>query len=150
MGKYYQLDKIDAPYNVREEESIYGRFAMDNPSHVQRALKRTSLHQSVCNSDYDEADGILNLGRTDVNQQDSHGNTALHLAIVNQDSFPAIYLEIIRLLHEHGARDDIKNHYGQTPLDLDLESLENRKKYALMFDLPPHRQSKESKGSHRH
>ena len=150
MGRYYQIDKEEAPYSTREEESIYGRFATENPSHVQRALKRTSLHQAACNSDYDEADGILNLGKTNVNQQDSHGNTALHLAMVNQDSFPAIYLEIIRLLREHGAQEDVKNHYGQSPLDLDRENHEQRKKFALMFDLPPHRQSKEAKGQHKH
>ena len=137
MGRYYQLDKEEPRYNTPEEESIYGRFNHENPLHIQRALRRSHLHQAACNSDYDEADSILNLGRTNVNQQDSHGNTALHLAIVNQDSFPAIYAEIIRLLHEHGAQDDIKNNYGQTPLDLNKENAINRKKFALMFDLPP-------------
>ncbi len=142
MGQYYQLDNDDAP-SVREEESIYGRFSQSNPFHIQRALKRNSLHQAVCNSDYDEADSVLNLGRTNVNQQDIHGNAALHLAIVNQDSFPSIYAKRVHLLHEHKADDHIKNAYGQSPLDLDKENVAERKKYALMFDLPPPRQPKD-------
>lgn len=144
MGQYYQLDNDDVP-GVREEESIFGHFSHNNPFHIQRALKRNSLHQAVCNSDYDEADSVLNLGRTNVNQQDIHGNTALHLAIVNQDSFPSIYAEIVRLLREHKADDYIKNAYGQSPLDLDKENVAERKKYALMFDLPPLRQSKDNR-----
>jgi len=138
MGRYYNFEKDDS-YNTREEKSIFGGFNHDNPAHVQRALKRTSLHQAVCNSDYDEAESLLSLGRVKIDQQDSHGNTALHLAMVNQDSFPIIYQEIIELLKKHKAKDSVKNHYGQTTLDLANESSTNRKKFAHMFDLPPHR-----------
>ncbi len=136
MGRYYDFDK-DNYYNIREEESIYGAFSDNEPKHVQRALRRTALHQAVSNSDFDEAKHLLKKGEVDINQQDSHGNTALHLAVSNQESFPKIYSEIIELLASNGARSDIKNQYGDTPKSLAESDPATRIKLALMYDLPP-------------
>merc|ERR1712137_1052996 len=49
----------------------------------------------------------------DVNAQNRHLNTALHLAVINAD------IPIMKLLMEKGGADvTIKNELGQTPLDI--------------------------------
>ena len=54
---------------------------------------------------------LLELG-ADVNDVSQAGNTALHLAASGQSS------RIVQLLAEHGARLDVENERGQTPLTL--------------------------------
>ncbi len=138
MGRYYEFDKDVYAHAIPEGESIYGAFSHDNPLFIQRALKRTALHQAVCSSDYDEAEIILKRGKVDVNQQDAHGNTALHLAFANQHFFPELYEKIIALLQRNGAKNNIANHYGDTPEKLAKEHTSHREKLAIMFDQPPY------------
>jgi ankyrin repeat protein len=53
---------------------------------------------------------LLDIGAFDVNAVDTIGNTALHYAaFMRRDS-------IVRLLAEHGARLDLRNTFGETPL----------------------------------
>jgi ankyrin repeat protein len=55
---------------------------------------------------------LLELGAVDVNAVDTLGNSALHYAaFMRRDS-------IVQLLAEHGARLDVPNLYGETPLFL--------------------------------
>ena len=49
----------------------------------------------------------------DVNAVNDNGQTALHLAVEQSD-------DVIRLLVARGARLDIKDRQGRTPLDLAL------------------------------
>lgn len=48
----------------------------------------------------------------DVNAQDEHGNTALHLASMRND------LPMVQLLIEYGANGAISNHQGKRPAQL--------------------------------
>lgn len=58
---------------------------------------------------------LLRLG-ADINAQDKDGDTILHLwAETGHDDSD---LQNIRWLVSHGARSDIKNHDGETPVDL--------------------------------
>jgi len=55
---------------------------------------------------------LVELGAVDVNAVDTLGNSALHYAaFMRRDS-------IVQLLAEHGARLDLPNLYGETPLFL--------------------------------
>jgi len=49
----------------------------------------------------------------DINGADANGQTALHLAVTQADS-------IVSYLAERGARLDVKDRQGRTPLDLAL------------------------------
>jgi ankyrin repeat protein len=53
---------------------------------------------------------LLVLEGANCNAQDNEGNTALHYAKDKAD--------IAQLLLTHGARDDIANNNGRTPIDL--------------------------------
>ena len=57
---------------------------------------------------------LINCG-ADVNAQNSYGNTALHLAVMNGN------VAVIIKLRQHNARVDIKNKAGKTPSDLARE-----------------------------
>jgi len=63
---------------------------------------------------------LLSLG-ANINQQDSYGDTALHLALVrfvdDQDNY-GIYKEIIKEMLQFGASRSLKNKNGFTPYDL--------------------------------
>ena len=55
---------------------------------------------------------LFELGAVDVNAVDTLGNSALHYAaFMRRDS-------IVQLLADHGARLDVPNVYGETPLFL--------------------------------
>jgi ankyrin repeat protein len=55
-------------------------------------------------------------------QHPIHNNTALHLAVLNENSYG------IRLLLKYQANPDIKNHAGETPVDLALHLYQETKK----------------------
>lgn len=57
----------------------------------------------------------------DVNHQDKLGNTALHYAVIRER--PA---ELVALLLKYGARKDIRNKEGKTPLDIAIEKGNSR------------------------
>jgi len=50
----------------------------------------------------------------DPNVRDDEGNTPLHRAVFSARGRD----EVVRLLHKHGARDDVKNKAGETPRSL--------------------------------
>ena len=57
---------------------------------------------------------LLRTGRAEVNAQDKNGNTALDEAIVHGGVRAG---EVVRVLLEAGARADLRNRSGVTPLD---------------------------------
>ena len=59
---------------------------------------------------------MVELG-TDVNGADRSGNTAMHVAAQRR------FEGVIRFLAEQGARVDMKNQFGDTPLALALRPL---------------------------
>ena len=136
MGRYYNFDEEEFLGISNINPSLYGSFRDKEHSHTQRALKRTPLHEAVCVSDYDNAMELITRGDT-VNAVDAHGNTPLHLAIVNQDTFPDIFKKIIKLLQQNGAKENLKNIYGQTAKDLSKFNSAKREELALLFDSPP-------------
>ncbi|MCB9492937.1 MAG: ankyrin repeat domain-containing protein [Epsilonproteobacteria bacterium] len=52
-----------------------------------------------------------------VNVQDYYGNTPLQLAVLSRDISTNQQLQVIKLLMKHGARTDLSNRNGFTPLD---------------------------------
>ena len=58
---------------------------------------------------------LIALG-ADVNAVDGAGNTALHVAAAKRPGFDTV----IQFLADHGARLDVSNHKGATPLALAL------------------------------
>jgi serine/threonine protein kinase len=54
----------------------------------------------------------LSVLKLDVNKPDKDGDTPLHIAMQNDNQ------QAIDLLLKYGARDDIRNHEGQSPLNL--------------------------------
>ena len=136
MSRYYISKEEDFLNHCDLQAPIYGDFHDRDPVRSQRTLKRSRLHQAVCVSDVDEAQMLLEAGN-DVNAQDAHGNTPLHLAITNQDAFPEIYACIIKLLNAQSVDQAIKNSYGQTAKDLAKMTANEREEMAFMFDSPP-------------
>lgn len=137
MTRYYEIEKD--PFeglDYLSEASIYGNFSATTPAHQQRALKRNRLHQAVVLSDFEEVESCINEG-VELNTQDLHGNTALHLAIANQEAFPEIYLDIIELLKISGASENVKNGYGDSVQDIEKLNITQREEMAVMFDSPP-------------
>ncbi|MEW6527858.1 MAG: ankyrin repeat domain-containing protein [Spirochaetota bacterium] len=51
-----------------------------------------------------------------INHQDKLGNTALHYAVIRERP-----IELLSLLLKYGARKDIRNNEGKTPLDIAIE-----------------------------
>lgn len=136
MSRYYNFEEEEFFNHQDLQAPIYGHFHDRDPSRSQRALRRSQLHEAVCVSDLDEAKSLLERG-LDVNKQDAHGNTPLHLAIANQDAFPDIFQAIIQLLIANKAEQTIQNHYGQSCKDLNAMSPTEREEMAFMFDSPP-------------
>ena len=58
---------------------------------------------------------LIELG-ADVNAVDRAGNTALHVAAARKPGFDTV----VQFLADHGARLDVANHKGKTPLALAL------------------------------
>jgi ankyrin repeat protein len=78
----------------------------------------TPLMAAIGNSEpraLDVINVLLELG-VDVNAQDEAGNTALHIAATRG------FTGVAQALVDNGARPDIKNHRGQTPLALALSA----------------------------
>ena len=51
----------------------------------------------------------------DVNAKDEYGNTALHFAVMRND------VKLMKYLLKHGARIDVKNTFGESPMSLAVE-----------------------------
>ena len=75
----------------------------------------TALHYAIGNI---ECIRFLISMRANVNLPDKFGNVTLHLALYNGD---AILLDVLKILYEAGARCDLKNGQGLTPLHLAAE-----------------------------
>ena len=90
-----------------------GTFGHGTPLMAAAGLGRAIGEVLVPESDTLAAAKLLfELGAVDVNAVDTIGNTALHYAaFMRRDS-------IVQLLAEHGARLDVPNVYGETPLFL--------------------------------
>lgn len=59
---------------------------------------------------------LISAKKIDLNQQDEHGNTFLHLAIAHIHTRPMVQLASAMI--RHGASVDIVNKEGKTPRDL--------------------------------
>ena len=55
---------------------------------------------------------LIETGRANINAQDLHGRTALHVASIRKS------IEICRLLYEFGADGSIQDVLGDTPEDI--------------------------------
>lgn len=66
---YHTYDYVEKTYIIREKEVI-----------VKKDDGRTELHKAVLNNDSLRVKMLIDIGACNVNQQDSDGNTALHLA----------------------------------------------------------------------
>ena len=80
------------------------------PVDIDDGNDSTALTHAVINNRTDVVRYLLNNG-ADVNKQNRLGWTALHWASLMN------YTDVMILL-QHGARKDIKDKYGNTPIDL--------------------------------
>jgi Protein kinase domain/Ankyrin repeats (many copies)/Ankyrin repeat len=75
-----------------------------------------SMSYYVSSDDYDAAAQTIAKRlialKLDLNKPNRDGDTPLHIAMQNNNQ------KAIDLLQKYGARDDIRNHQGQSPLDL--------------------------------
>ena len=81
--------------------------------------RKTPLHHAVASDYTKSAKLFIEHPDTEVNAQNRNNDTPLH-----QCSYYG-YLEICRLLVEHGAILDLKNNYGQTALEIAEEKRKN-------------------------
>lgn len=81
------------------------------PRALQRYLDPTPLKEAQI---LEAVKAALDIGGSDVNAVDQNGNTALHIAASRG------YDSIVQLLADKGAKLDVKNKRGQTPLALTL------------------------------
>lgn len=74
-------------------------------------LNRSAVHSAAINGSTRSLAALLDLPQTDVNLQDVYGNTPTHDAAGFYDS------RALEILLDKGAKSDIRNHRGKTPLD---------------------------------
>ena len=98
IKKYYEENKSKINLNLQDDDDYY-------PIHQVVLLKNFSYVQFIVEN--------LPNKEKDINNVDSIGNSALHLAVTlkNMD-------EIITYLIQHGADINLTNNKGQTPLHL--------------------------------
>ena len=98
IKKYYEENKSKINLNLQDDDDYY-------PIHQVVLLKNFSYVQFIVEN--------LPNKEKDINNVDSIGNSALHLAVTlkNMD-------EIITYLIQHGADINLNNNKGQTPLHL--------------------------------
>ncbi|CAF1168401.1 unnamed protein product [Rotaria magnacalcarata] len=96
------------PYSS-ENRDIYGW------THLHFLAKKGGLESAEIFFDYLRDRNIL----IDLNQQDVFGNTALHIAIFNQQ------IQFAKYLMRQGSNPEERNHFGWTSNDLQKRSEEN-------------------------
>lgn len=74
--------------------------------------KDFSLHNALTNEQWDVAEQLIKSGRCNLNQQDSGGNTPLHIAVGHGQE------GMVELLLQRGADSNIQNEKLETPLHL--------------------------------
>lgn len=86
------------------------------------------LKLAVLNGSYDILNDLFAYGIKDVNQKDTEGNTALHYAVLTKAFMK------IALLKEKGAKANISNKKGVTPLQLAqaLDTAGNSRAYDIL------------------
>jgi ankyrin repeat protein len=88
----------------------------------------TPLNASLAERQVEISDYLFRVG-VDVNAQDDHWGTALHVAVQTGQ------LAVIKMLLDKGADPNVKNHKGFTPLELALLQWENDEAIELLTPL---------------
>lgn len=110
--KSYKLARTLIELNDHEAFSILINKGLD--VHYFNPRSGSLIHKSTGLSEEGFLHTLLK-AKVDVNQQHpSNGNTALHLAILNKNTFS------VQLLLKNNARLDIKNNADETPVNLAL------------------------------
>lgn len=73
-------------------------------------MNRNALHYAIVDHKTEEARQLILSGNIDLNAQDKNGYTALHFAAQYKNA------DIARLLIEKGAKPDLVDGWGNTPL----------------------------------
>jgi uncharacterized protein len=73
-------------------------------------MDRNALHYAIIDHKTDKAKQLILSGNIDLNAQDKNGYTALHFAAQYKN------VDIARLLIEKGAKPDLIDDWGNTPL----------------------------------
>ena len=103
------------------DDPSVSRILLENGAdpNIKDRFGRAPLHKAVEMDRRNSAKLLIEHPETDINAQTNDNITALH-----QCSNYG-YLEICRLLVEHGAILDLKNNYGQTALEIAEEKRKN-------------------------
>ena len=86
---------------------------LDKELTLRDSNQNNLLHIAVSSSRQDNVRFLLN--KCDLTAQNKDGNTPLHIAIENSD------LSIIKLLVDHGVKNDIQNKKRQAPIHLSAQ-----------------------------
>lgn len=111
--QFYEVDPTKKGFLIKYlKESIEEKFArIANAYQEGRGeLGETPLHEAVKNNKIEKIKKLLKDKGTDINAQDTYGDTPLHLASNNG------YLDIVKFLVEKGANINIKSKSGDNPL----------------------------------
>lgn len=74
-------------------------------------LHRSAIHSAAINGSFRSLAILLKVPQSDINLQDVNGNTPMHDAAGHPQD------HTLRVLLDKGAKIDVRNHRGQTPLD---------------------------------
>lgn len=107
---------VDIGVNVHDNFRVVGTTVILKNTPLILACKKGWHQHNVALTQSNAIMGILIQflvkAGADVNAQDGLGNTALHIAVMKRE------IVTIKYLMEHGAKVDIQNDSGYTPLDM--------------------------------
>ncbi|AUD40138.1 ankyrin repeat family protein [Flamingopox virus FGPVKD09] len=114
------INHVKAPIHIAvEHNNIYGSVLLINRNADVNIKElyggRTSLHLAVKESNYEAAFVLIN-NRANVNSLDNVGNTPIFNAASLQD------IRFMKLLLDNGADINIRNVFGETPVNIVIAS----------------------------
>jgi ankyrin repeat protein len=105
-------------FSISEGYSGWTDYLLDKKA--DPSLKNTDgnmpLNQAVRVADIETARKLISFG-ANVNAQDAHGNTPMHIAMPS-DVLPSVHMEILTLLIDKGANLNLKDEHGDSPLHI--------------------------------
>lgn len=84
------------------------------------------LHMYISLGNYQAVENLLKSTPLDINQQDTNGNTPLHIATIKNN------LQIVQLLLKYGAKN-IPNHQSYSPTDI-AANFPNRQIWSILTE----------------
>jgi ankyrin repeat protein, putative len=110
---HYYL-KLRTPIELSAKEVIevfLENGAVINQPQKDKQFGNTALHLAVMEQQYEAFSYLIEKG-TDVNAQNTHGNSVLSVAVFNYKKNPPLYNKMIEILLKHNANPHLTNQYN--------------------------------------